>query len=149
MLQESPIYFSEGDYERLRVLVGDGVNRRSGRSPVSQLVEELDRAEVVPEEELPSDVVAMHSTVRLTDLDTNGEHVYTVVYPHEADADRGRISVLAPIGTAVLGYRIGDIVEWEVPAGVRRFRIDEVAAEGGPARRHERPHAGRRARHGR
>jgi regulator of nucleoside diphosphate kinase len=128
MLQESPIYFSESDYERLRAIVGDGVNHRSGRSPVSQLVGELDRAEIVPEEALPTDVVAMNSTVRLVDLDTGAAHVYTVVYPHEADADRGRISVLAPIGTAVLGYRIGDVVEWEVPAGVRRFRIEEVAA---------------------
>ncbi len=128
MQAENPIYFTEVDYERLRVLVGDGFSRRHGRSPVTQLVEELDRAEVVPEEALPIGVVAMYSTVRLTDLDTGAEHVYTVVYPHEADAERGHISVLAPIGTAVLGYRIGDVVEWEVPAGLRRFRIDEVAA---------------------
>lgn len=128
MQAENPIYFTEVDYERLLVLVGDGFSRRHGRSPVTQLVEELDRAEVVPEEALPIGVVAMYSTVRLTDLDTGAEHVYTVVYPHEADAERGHISVLAPIGTAVLGYRIGDVVEWEVPAGLRRFRIDEVAA---------------------
>lgn len=128
MMQPNPIYFSDNDYERLRVLVGNFVNRGIGRSPVSQLAGELDRAEVVPEKALPADVVAMHSTVRLTDLDTEAEHVYTVVYPHEADADRGMISVLAPVGTAVLGYRIGDVVEWQVPAGVRRFRIDEVAA---------------------
>lgn len=122
-MQETPIYFSERDYERLRVLAEGGVNRRSGRS----LAAELERAEVVPQEALPSDVVAMHSTVRLVDLDTDAEHVYTVVYPHEADVDRGRISVLAPIGTALLGYRSGDVVEWEVPGGRRRLRIDAVA----------------------
>ena len=135
MNEESPIYFSESDYERLRVLVGDGFNRWSGKSPVSQLVDELDRAEIVSEEELPIGVIAMHSTVKLTDLDTGAEHVYTVVFPHEADAERGRISVLAPIGTALLGYRIGDLVEWEVPAGLRRFQIDEVAAKCGPTPR--------------
>jgi regulator of nucleoside diphosphate kinase len=122
-----PIYFSERDYERLRVLVDNGAVRRSGRSLTAELERELDRAEVVPEDALPTDVVAMHSTVRLVDLDTDGEHVYTVVYPHEANVDRGRISVLAPIGTAVLGYRTGDVVEWEVPGGRRRFRIEAVA----------------------
>lgn len=127
-MQDTPIYFSESDYERLRVLVDVGVHQRAGRSTVSNLERELDRAEIVPEEALPADVVAMHSTVKLVDLDTDAEHVYTVVYPHEANVDRGRISVLAPIGTAVLGYRTGDVVEWEVPAGRRRFRIEEVAA---------------------
>jgi regulator of nucleoside diphosphate kinase len=125
-MQETPIYFSERDYERLRVLVDGTVNQRSLRHTLSQLERELDRAEIVSEEALPDDVVAMYSTVRLVDLDTDAEHVYTVVYPHEADADRGRISVLAPIGTAVLGYRTGDEVEWEVPAGRRRFRIAAV-----------------------
>jgi regulator of nucleoside diphosphate kinase len=127
-MQETPIYFSERDYERLRVLVDGTVNQRSLRHTLSQLERELDRAEIVSEEALPADVVAMYSTVRLVDLDTDAEHVYTVVYPHEADADRGRISVLAPIGTAVLGYRTGDVVEWEVPSGRRRFRIAAVPA---------------------
>lgn len=127
-MHETPIYFSERDYERLRGLVDGRVNQRSLGHTLSQLERELDRAEIVPEAALPADVVAMYSTVRLVDLDTDREHVYTVVYPHEADADRGRISVLAPIGTAVLGYRAGDEVEWEVPAGMRRFRIAAVAA---------------------
>ena len=127
-MQETPIYFSERDYERLRGLVDGRAYQRPLQQTLSQLERELDRAEIVPEAALPADVVAMYSTVRLVDLDTDAEHVYTVVYPHEADADRGRISVLAPIGTAVLGYRTGDEVEWEVPAGMRRFRIAEVAA---------------------
>jgi regulator of nucleoside diphosphate kinase len=127
-MQETPIYFSERDHERLRGLVDGRVNQASLGHTLSQLEQELDRAEIVPEAALPADVVAMYSTVRLVDLDTDREHVYTVVYPHEADADRGRISVLAPIGTAVLGYRAGDVVEWEVPAGMRRFRIAAVAA---------------------
>jgi regulator of nucleoside diphosphate kinase len=127
-MQETPIYFSERDYERLRGLVDGRIDQTSLRHSLSELERELDRAEVVPEAALPTDVVAMHSTVRLVDLDTDAEHVYTVVYPHEADVDRGRISVLAPVGTAVLGYRAGDVVEWEVPGGRRRFRIEAVAA---------------------
>ena len=68
----------------------------------------------------------MNSTVRVRDLDTEEESVYTLAYPHQADATRGRISVLAPIGTALLGYREGDIVEWQVPARLKRLQIVEV-----------------------
>jgi regulator of nucleoside diphosphate kinase len=52
--------------------------------------------------------------------------VLTIVFPAEADADRGSISVLAPIGTALLGYRAGDTVEWTTPGGPRTFVIEEV-----------------------
>lgn len=122
-MHETPIYFSERDYARLSALAEGSSHRPSNRT----LAAELERAEVVPEDSLPAGVIGMHSTVRVVDLDTGGEHVYTVVYPHEADVDRGWISVLAPVGTAVLGYRPGDVVEWEVPGGRRRLRIDGVA----------------------
>ena len=78
--------------------------------------------------QLPPDVVTMGSTVRLRDLETGEEETYTLVYPDEADIEANRLSVLAPVGTALLGYRAGDVVEWPVPAGVRRFRIEEVVS---------------------
>jgi regulator of nucleoside diphosphate kinase len=86
----------------------------------------LDRAEVVPSEDIPNDVVTMHSEVRITDLTADEERTFTLVYPVESDSTRGRISILAPIATALLGYRVGDTVEWKVPAGVRRLRIDAI-----------------------
>ncbi|HET9961437.1 MAG TPA: GreA/GreB family elongation factor, partial [Nitrospiraceae bacterium] len=66
------------------------------------------------------------SRVRLKDLETNEEKVYTLVFPSEADLSQQKISVLAPIGTAILGYRIGDTVEWRVPAGVKNMRIEDI-----------------------
>jgi regulator of nucleoside diphosphate kinase len=68
----------------------------------------------------------MNSRVRLKDLETNEEKVYTLVFPSEADLSQQKISVLAPIGTAILGYRIGDTVEWRVPAGVKNMRIEDI-----------------------
>jgi hypothetical protein len=68
----------------------------------------------------------MNATVRLRDLKTGAEETYTLVYPDEADIEANRLSILAPIGTALLGYRAGDVVEWPVPAGITRFRIEEV-----------------------
>jgi regulator of nucleoside diphosphate kinase len=68
----------------------------------------------------------MNSKVRLRDLDTGEKETYTLVYPHEADASAGRISVLAPVGTAIVGNRVGDVIEWPVPAGLRRLKVEAV-----------------------
>ena len=68
----------------------------------------------------------MNSTFRLKDLQTGEEAAYTLVFPGTADSSDRRISVLAPIGIAVLGYRVGDTVEWEVPAGLKQFKVERV-----------------------
>ena len=68
----------------------------------------------------------MNSTVVLTDLDTREEETYTLVYPENADTAQGKVSILAPIGTAMLGYRVGDVFEWEVPAGKRRLKVEKI-----------------------
>lgn len=68
----------------------------------------------------------MRSTVRLKDLESGKEMIYSLVFPDEADVEQGRISVLAPVGTAMIGYRGGDTIEWEVPSGLRRLKVEEV-----------------------
>jgi regulator of nucleoside diphosphate kinase len=68
----------------------------------------------------------MNSSFRLRDLETGEEVVYTLVFPAKADSSSGKISVLAPIGTAVLGYRVGDVVEWQVPAGMKKFKVEAI-----------------------
>ena len=93
---------------------------------LSALARELGRAKVVQRDKIPPGVVTMNSTVRFRDLETGEDETYTLVYPEQADVADNRLSVLAPVGTALLGYRVGDIVEWPVPAGVRRLRVEEV-----------------------
>ena len=97
-----------------------------GQREVNQLRGELERARVVPSREVSRRVVTMHSEVVLLDLDSRQEFTCTLSYPEESDADTGRISVLAPVGTAILGYREGTVVEWPVPAGTRRLRIEQI-----------------------
>jgi regulator of nucleoside diphosphate kinase len=80
----------------------------------------------VPSHEVSERVVTMRSEVLLRDLDSQQEFTCTLSYPEESDVDTGRISVLAPVGTAILGYREGTVVEWEVPAGKRRLRIEKI-----------------------
>jgi regulator of nucleoside diphosphate kinase len=94
-----------------------------GNEYLESLAAELDRGIRVAPTEIPPDVVTMNSRVRLVDLDTNEEMVYTLVFPDDADIAQSKISVLAPIGTAMLGYRVGDTFEWQVPNGTRRLRV--------------------------
>ena len=116
-----------GGGQPTRDLVRDGRHAsRRDRDHLAELDRELDRAAIVGAADVSPDVVTMHSTVRVRDLDTGASRVYTVVFPAEADIASKRISVLAPIGTALIGYRAGDHVEWRTPGGTKRLQIDEV-----------------------
>ena len=121
------IFITDDDMARLRNLVRRGkMGSRRDRDHLEELHRELDRAEVVETGEVLSDVVTMHSKLRVRDLDSDKSMVYTIVFPVDANIEKKRISVLAPIGTALIGYRAGDIVEWATPGGTRRLQIEEV-----------------------
>ena len=128
MSVKNKIYISEFDMKRLKGLIKFAEERWDKRVVpyLEELDEELDRAEIVKPEEIPIDVITMNSTFRLNNLDSGEEVVYTLVFPAKADSTNGRISILAPVGTAVLGYRAGDTVEWKVPAGLKRLRVEEI-----------------------
>ena len=128
MGKKTNIYITKPDHERLTKLIEIARERESdaNRKYLDSLEEELERAEVVQQNDIPADVITMRSTVRLKDLDTSEEMSYQLTFPTEANFDEGKISVLAPIGTAMIGYRRGDVIEWEVPSGVRRLRVEEV-----------------------
>lgn len=128
MRKETNIYITKPDQERLTKLISIAREREGdqNRQYLDSLEDELDRAEVVQQKDIPADVITMRSTVRLKDLDTGEEMTYGLVFPTEANYDAGKISVLAPIGTAMLGYRIGDLIEWKVPSGLRRLKVEKV-----------------------
>jgi regulator of nucleoside diphosphate kinase len=115
------------DLKRLRELVGVGITfKRKDAEYLQSLERELDRAHVVDSKTIPKDVVTMNSRVRFVDLYTGEERVCTVVFPSDANIEQDKISVLAPIGTALLGYRAGDTIEWRVPSGNKQVRIEEI-----------------------
>ncbi len=126
-MEARDIYITDYDVSRLRELLHVGLSFAGrDRELLESLQQELDRAHIVEPTAIPHDVVTMNSRVRLKDLETNEDKVYTLVFPSEADMTQQKISILAPIGTAILGYRVGDTVEWQVPAGVKKLRIEEV-----------------------
>ena len=93
---------------------------------LTALEREVKRACTFEKTSIPGDVVTMNSKVRLHDMDSGENEVYTLVYPTMADPEDHRISVLAPVGTAIVGSSVGDLIEWPVPAGIRRLYVDEI-----------------------
>jgi len=126
-MQPRRIFITEYDKERLEKILPatpDSTNRN--RQDLRNLAKELARAKIVPPERIPPDVVTMNSRVILRDLDSNETITYTLVFPKDADIGAGAISVLAPVGTAIIGYAVGDVIEWPVPGGTRRIRIEQI-----------------------
>ncbi|MEZ6131271.1 MAG: nucleoside diphosphate kinase regulator [Planctomycetaceae bacterium] len=127
MANRRQIIVTEEDHERLENLFASELAAVFSDKPYLQSLRgELDIAKIVGPEDVPSNVVTMNSTVRLRQTRSKEVETYTLVYPEDADIARGKLSVLAPIGTAILGYRVGDRVEWQVPSGVIRFKIEEL-----------------------
>ena len=115
MTERPPIKISSLDADRLEQLLE---TRTRGNFPgKDDLQEELDRAEVVLPEEMPPDVVTMNSTVTFRVESSSQEFSLTLVYPQDADGGEARISVLAPVGSALLGLREGDRISWPRPRG--------------------------------
>lgn len=96
-------------------------------TPAAEALEtELHRAVIVPQDRVPADVVTMNSEVVYEDIHTGQRRTIRVVYPKDAEAGTGRVSVLAPIGSALLGLRVGQEIEWQVPTGTKRIRVLEI-----------------------
>lgn len=117
------IFLTDTDLERLERLI-----EAVPDSPyVRALDEELANAITVPQNKIPPDVVTMNSKVRFEDVFTGKEQIVTLTYPEDAEASEGRVSILAPVGSALLGLSTGQFVEWPIPGGkVRSLKITEV-----------------------
>lgn len=114
--QEARIFVSHDDLARLRALV-DRHLQGPQQAAAEMLEAELDRAIVLPQDQVPPDVVTMRSRVVFEDLGTGKRREAELVYPEEADVAQARISVLAPVGTALLGLSQGDSISWPLPGG--------------------------------
>ncbi|MGQ0834181.1 MAG: nucleoside diphosphate kinase regulator [Gammaproteobacteria bacterium] len=126
-MKRRTIMITETDVQRLRALLdARSATLAQDHAHLRDLQAELERAVLVDRCEVPADVVTMHARVWLQDM-TSGERVeYTLAFPSDADLTANRVSVLAPLGTALLGYREGDEVEWQMPGGLRKLRLLQV-----------------------
>jgi regulator of nucleoside diphosphate kinase len=126
-MNQPMIFITKTDEEKLRDLIRKAQHTKyRGSAYLKMLAGELDKAQVVDPHNIPPDVITLNSTAHLIDLESGDEMSYTLVFPEEADVSQGKISILAPIGTAMLGYRVGDIFEWDTPGGKRKIRVEKV-----------------------
>lgn len=121
------IVVSSLDHARLQDLLITAKQFASAESAIlTELERELSRAEIVPAHEIPPYVVTMNSCVRLIDTTTKEEMKYTLVYPHDANLKAGNLSILTELGVAIIGFSVGDTIEWEFPEGRRSLRVDMI-----------------------
>jgi regulator of nucleoside diphosphate kinase len=129
LTMEKQIWITQADKQRLQKLIDDmnEVPDKRDLPHIKQLELEVGRAKVIEDsKKVPADVITMRSRVRLRNLTRGTVGEYTLVYPSEANAEEGGISVLAPLGTAMIGYRAGSEFEAKLPAGVATFRVEEI-----------------------
>lgn len=128
MSTSSPLVVTQFDHHRLTRLL-DRL-RREGTSPSATgadlLEDELENAAVVDSRSVPPTVVTMNSEVEVSLLDSGQATRVTVTFPGEASPKEGRISVLAPLGLALLGARVGDEITWSMPGGPRSLRVERI-----------------------
>lgn len=120
-MSKPTLTINELDAERLDTLLAQAAY---ANSPVAEaLNEELDRAEILPPQDMPADVVTMNSKVRFTEGKEGEEHIRTLVYPAALKNTDEQLSVMAPLGAALLGLRVGSSISWTMPNG-KESRID-------------------------
>lgn len=126
---QNTLVVSREDYQRLSDLIE---RYQSGRlaDAAADLEDELARATVLEPQSIPPDIVRMGSKVRFRFVDTNESREVTLVYPGEASVDEGRISILAPIGTALIGLGVGQRISWSTPEGARVIEVVAVKNDG-------------------
>jgi regulator of nucleoside diphosphate kinase len=127
-MTETPIIMTWPDHAQLTAMVESRRNRKNGQDGVAleRLATELARARLVAAQDIPADVVTMNTRAKVRDLDSDEVFSFALSWPDQADAGLARINVLAPLGMALLGCRTGQEVEWPVPGGTRRLRVEGV-----------------------
>jgi len=125
-MKKQKILITAPDHARLSDMIAFGSFSSGRRGALHALECELARAEIVAQNEIPADVITMNTRAELFDLDTGCRIGFTVVFPDEANIAEGKVSVLSPLGTGMLGYRVGDAFEWPAVNGTWRLKVSRV-----------------------
>lgn len=121
------VTLTKNDYTRIYKAITDAKNSKTINSnEAEKLLSELIKAEIVPSEKIDKDVVTMNSEVKLFFENTQKEQSFKIVYPQDANLKENKISIFSPIATALIGYKIGDEIEWIVPGGMTKIKIVDL-----------------------
>lgn len=121
------IYITDKDMRRLRELIMVARQfKKEEEKHLQELETKLNRAKIIKPQDVPSDVITMNSEVHLQDLNTKEKITYRLVFVTQAYARQGQISILDPIGTALLGCRVDDVIKWEEPVGIAKLKVEKI-----------------------
>ncbi|MEZ5149114.1 MAG: nucleoside diphosphate kinase regulator [Bacteroidales bacterium] len=126
-MERSNITLSRLDFQRItRCIEEEKKLRTINDFEIQRLLYELTRAEITEPRKIPNNIITMNSEVEISFLENQQTIRLKIVYPNEADIKDGKISIFSPIANALLGHKIGDIIEWVVPAGGTKFKIEKI-----------------------
>jgi regulator of nucleoside diphosphate kinase len=121
------IHITKFDMDRLLDLIeGLRLTPKANKANLDLLENELYRGILVDPQNVPQDVITMNSKISVTDIESGEKMTYTLVFPVKANIAENKLSILAPLGMALLGYRKGDIIEWSVPSGIKKLKVEEI-----------------------
>jgi regulator of nucleoside diphosphate kinase len=121
------IIMNKLDYARILKSIQDGKNRKTiNAKEAENLLNELHAAKIVEPYEVPANIVTMNSIVRIKFLKTGKEIKFQIVYPDLANMKENKISIFSPVATALIGYKVSDEIDWMVPSGMTKIRIEEI-----------------------
>ncbi|HCY42165.1 MAG TPA: nucleoside diphosphate kinase regulator [Prolixibacteraceae bacterium] len=115
------------DYQRIQRQIKEAmVQKTIDVAEAEKLIKELNSATILTPHEIPADVVTMNSVVKISFADSGKQLEFKIVYPNEANFKEKKVSIFSPVATALIGFRVGDLIEWMVPGGLTKIRIDEI-----------------------
>lgn len=115
------------DYQRIQRQIKEAmVQKTIDVTEAEKLINELNSATILNPHEIPADVVTMNSVVKISFVDSEKKLEFKIVYPNEANFKEKKVSIFSPVATALIGFRVGDLIEWMVPGGLTKIRIDEI-----------------------
>lgn len=115
------------DYTRIMKSIDDAKSQKTIKADEAEkLINELKSAKIVDPQDVPVDIVTMNSVVKVSFLNTKKEIQFQIVYPDQANFRENKISIFSPVATALIGYKVGDEIEWMVPSGMTKIRIDKI-----------------------
>ena len=123
----SNIIVNRLDYIRIQKQINEArLKKTIDAVEAEKLLNELNSATIVNPNEIPGDVVTMNSVVKISFADSEKQLEFKIVYPDEANFKEKRVSIFSPVATALIGFRVGDLIEWMVPGGPTKIRIDGI-----------------------
>ncbi|WP_108959524.1 nucleoside diphosphate kinase regulator [Leptospira ellinghausenii] len=126
MKTQKKLSITNFDYIRLKNMISEYSKRNKTNVNLEDLLGEIERAQKVDSTKIPANVVTMNSIIEIRNLNELDFDEFQLVFPEESNSSERKISILAPIATACLGYKVGDIIQWNVPHGVQQFQITDV-----------------------